>query len=88
MQFITLSLVAFAATVTASANAIADPANPASLVNCPPKGGAESCKLEVPCNRVQITYASPQGGHTIWYNNEIDNIPAGVQVDKEEKCSI
>ncbi|KAL0061406.1 hypothetical protein AAF712_011750 [Marasmius tenuissimus] len=74
MQFIAVSLVALTATVTASADAIADPANPANLINCPPNGGAESCKLEVPCNRVQITYASPQGGHTIWYNNACDGV--------------
>ncbi|KAJ8091905.1 hypothetical protein PM082_024138 [Marasmius tenuissimus] len=69
MQFIIVALVALATSVTASAieRRIANPASPANLVNCPPNGGVESCELEVPCNRCQITYGSPQGGHTIWF---------------------
>ncbi|THU89130.1 hypothetical protein K435DRAFT_574085, partial [Dendrothele bispora CBS 962.96] len=66
---------------------IADPGNPANLLNCPPGGGADASNLEQPCNRIRINYGSQQGGHFIWYTTAIDNIPAGLDVGVEASCT-
>ncbi|KAK1219331.1 hypothetical protein PQX77_017952 [Marasmius sp. AFHP31] len=66
---------------------ITDPGNPANLINCPPGGGADACNLEKPCNRIRVNYGSPQGGHYIWYNSDINNIPTGVEVGTEQSCT-
>lgn len=50
--FSLVSLVALAASASAATveldRRISDPGNPADLINCPPKGGADLCTLEVP----------------------------------------
>ncbi|EIM91017.1 uncharacterized protein STEHIDRAFT_152700 [Stereum hirsutum FP-91666 SS1] len=66
---------------------ITDPGNPANLINCPPHGGADHCNLEKPCNRIRVNYGKPEGGHYIWYNYEINNIPVGIEVGVENSCT-
>ncbi|KAL0563056.1 hypothetical protein V5O48_019022 [Marasmius crinis-equi] len=94
MQFTatTVALAALVATASAASTVnlerrITDPGNPANLINCPPGGGADACNLEVPCNRIRINYGSTQGGHFIWYNSDINNIPTGVEVGTEQSCT-
>ncbi|KAK1216855.1 hypothetical protein PQX77_020501 [Marasmius sp. AFHP31] len=94
MQF-KATLLALTVGVTAASAAstvnlerrITDPGNPANLINCPPGGGADACNLEKPCNRIRVNYGSPQGGHYIWYNSDINNIPTGVEVGTEQSCT-
>jgi len=95
MQFtnIFISLAAFVAVASAMATPeplekrIADPGNPANLVNCEPGGGADDCHLEKPCKRIRINYGSPQGGHYIWYNYNINNVPKGAEIEVEDSCT-
>ncbi|KAF9255936.1 hypothetical protein L218DRAFT_1007971 [Marasmius fiardii PR-910] len=70
-----------------SRKSIADPLNPANFINCPPHGGADACNLEQPCNRIRINYGSRQGGHFIWYNSDIGNVPKGITVGTEASCT-
>ncbi|KAK7435621.1 hypothetical protein VKT23_019575 [Stygiomarasmius scandens] len=78
---------ALAATTSNLERRIHDPGNPANLINCPPGGGADACNLEQPCSRIRINYGSPQGGHYIWYNSDINNVPVGVTVGTEASCT-
>lgn len=43
-----LAVVSAAATTAPLVKRIADPGNPANLVNCEPGGGADDCHLEQP----------------------------------------
>ncbi|KAF9255187.1 hypothetical protein L218DRAFT_879606 [Marasmius fiardii PR-910] len=89
--FATLAVCITAACAAATNNlesrSIADPLNPANLINCPPHGGADRCTLEQPCGRIRVNYGSPQGGHYIWYNYDINNIPKGITVVVEASCT-
>ncbi|GJE91581.1 hypothetical protein PsYK624_077310 [Phanerochaete sordida] len=99
-SFGTLFALALVAAATASAMSveargpepvlvrrITDPGNPGNLINCPPHGGADRCSLEKPCSRIRINYGSPKGGHYIWYNYDINNIPSGIEVEEEDSCT-
>jgi len=66
---------------------IADPGNPANLVNCEPGGGADDCHLEQPCARIRINYGSRQQDHFIWYNYDINDVPVGAVIGVEDSCS-
>ncbi|KAJ3820676.1 hypothetical protein EV361DRAFT_270625 [Lentinula raphanica] len=66
---------------------IADPNNPGELINCPPHGGADDCHLEQPCSRIRLNYSKPEGGHYIWYNYDINNIPNGIEIEVEDSCT-
>ncbi|KAL0563885.1 hypothetical protein V5O48_018176 [Marasmius crinis-equi] len=95
MQLTAITVVALATLVTAVSAAstinlerrITDPGNPANLINCPPGGGADACNLEVPCSRIRVNYGSTQGGHFIWYNYDITDIPVGIEVGTEQSCT-
>ncbi|EIM91016.1 uncharacterized protein STEHIDRAFT_107682 [Stereum hirsutum FP-91666 SS1] len=98
MQFFIALITLAATTVIASAanlnvereavdTLIKNPNNPADLVNCPPHGGADACHLEQPCKRIRINYGSPKGGHYIWYNYDITDIPSGVEIGTEVSCT-
>ncbi|KAJ3752853.1 hypothetical protein EV360DRAFT_54478 [Lentinula raphanica] len=94
MQFFSTiaTLAVFVATASAASTSnlqrrITDPGNPANLINCPPNGGADACNLEKPCSRIRVNYGSPQGGHYIWYNYDINDIPTGVEIGTEDSCT-
>ncbi|KAF5331503.1 hypothetical protein D9758_018259 [Tetrapyrgos nigripes] len=82
-----LAVSAFAASTSNLERRITDPGNPANLINCPPGGGADACNLEKPCNRIRVNYGSTQKGHFIWYNNDITDIPTGIEVGTEDSCT-
>ncbi|KAF9261609.1 hypothetical protein L218DRAFT_869861 [Marasmius fiardii PR-910] len=76
-----------AATNNFESHSIADPPNPANFIDCPPHGGADACNLEQSCNCIRINYGNPQGGHYIWYNSDIGNVPKGITVGTEASCT-
>ncbi|KAJ4474288.1 hypothetical protein J3R30DRAFT_3295341 [Lentinula aciculospora] len=89
-SFVTIAVffaVASAASTSNLERRITDPGNPANLDNCPPNGGADACNLEQPCSRIRLNYGSPEGGHYIWYNYDITDIPPGIQVGTEISCT-
>ncbi|KAL0569052.1 hypothetical protein V5O48_012921 [Marasmius crinis-equi] len=90
VAFFTLTTIAVASSAASTVNtprSLKDPDEPGNFTNCPPAGGADACNLEVPCARVRINFGSPQGGHYIWYNFDITNIPIGVEVGTEQSCT-
>ncbi|KAF8824873.1 hypothetical protein HHX47_DHR7000134 [Lentinula edodes] len=60
-------VAAFADSTSSLEPSITDPGNPANLINCPPKGGADACNLEKPCSRIRVNYGRTEGGHYIWF---------------------
>ncbi|KAJ3820678.1 hypothetical protein EV361DRAFT_801625 [Lentinula raphanica] len=89
-SFVSLAAFFVAASAASTSNLerrITDPGNPANLDNCPPNGGADACNLEQPCSRIRLNYGSTQGGHYIWYNYDITDIPPGIQVGTEISCT-
>ncbi|KIK50151.1 hypothetical protein GYMLUDRAFT_253223 [Collybiopsis luxurians FD-317 M1] len=94
MQFSTTFAILATFVVAASAAStsnlerrITDPGDPANLINCPPHGGADVCTFEKPCSRIRLNYGSQQQGHYIWYQYNVDNIPAGIQLEFQDACS-
>ncbi|KAJ4463375.1 hypothetical protein C8J55DRAFT_545075 [Lentinula edodes] len=80
-------VAAFADSTSSLEPSITDPGNPANLINCPPKGGADACNLEKPCSRIRVNYGRTEGGHYIWYNYDITDIPTGVEIGVEDSCT-
>ena len=39
------------------------------------------------CSRIRINYGSPQQGHYIWYNYDINDVPAGAKIGVEDSCT-
>ena len=57
--FFTLSTLLAVASAVALQRRIADPDNPANLVNCEPGGGADDCHLEQPVSHSSSVPCDP-----------------------------